>query len=434
MTESTRNPQDLHHRDAQERQRQVLIRLVRMFFLVVFGTVVILSFLGVGLGGGSEVAGVTGRLTLIIGIGLAVMVGIIDYFTPRKKLSTISTIFFGLLAAALATIAVGYLIDLLVYLYDINNPPLVATTKALVGIALAYLTITTVLQTQDDFRLVVPYIEFAKTFRGVRPMLADTSALIDGRVADVAQTGFMQAPLVVPRFVIQELQTLADSDDAMKRAKGRRGLDVITRLQRSPRLDLTIDETPVPGKSVDQMLVEFARTMPAIIITTDVALSRIAAIHSVSVLNLNELGNALKSLLIPGEQITIRLIKHGEQHQQGVGYLPDGTMVVAEDGAAFIGQDAQMTVISSLQTSAGRMVFARVHPEAPTETGTAAESTPADSTAAQSAPSAMTETPTDAAGPQATGAAPTTPPRPRGPFPPKPPASFRGGTQRNPRR
>ena len=129
---------------------------------------------------------------------------------------------------------------------------------------LCYLGITTVLQTQDDFRLVIPYVEFAKQIRGPRPLLLDTSALIDARIADLADTGIIQSPVVIPHFVVAELQLLADSSDKLKRARGRRGLDVIARLQRAAALDVSIDETAVPGKAVDQMLVELARRMPAI--------------------------------------------------------------------------------------------------------------------------------------------------------------------------
>jgi rRNA-processing protein FCF1 len=220
-----------------------------------------------------------------------------------------------------------------------------------------------VLQTQDDFRLVIPYVEFSKQIRGVRPVLVDTSALVDGRIADIAATNFVQSPLVIPRFVVQELQTLADSGDAMKRSKGRRGLDVITKLQRQGTVDVSIDDTYVSGKAVDQMLVELARVTGAMVLTGDVGLARVASINSVMVLNLNDLANATRMSLVPGETITLRLMKPGEQRGQGVGYLPDGTMVVAEDGGGHIGETVQMTVTSSLQTSAGRLIFARIGQE-----------------------------------------------------------------------
>lgn len=346
--------------DAVQSQRIVLLRITRMLFVVAFATITILSFLGVGFGADGQVGGPTETLMLIIGLGLGILVALVDYFTPKKKISALLTVFLGLLAGMLATLAISYIIDLLVNLYDIKNPQLVLVTKALVGIALTYLAIVTVLQTQDDFRLAIPYVEFVKQYRGTRPLLLDTSALIDGRLVDVAATGFLQAPLVVPRFVIDELQALADSQDGLKRAKGRRGLDMITKLQRSPRVDMTIDERPVPGKAADQMLVELARALPGVVVTLDSGLAKVGAIQGVPVLNIHELSNALKSSLVPGEPVTVRLVRQGEQVQQAVGYLADGTMVVAEDGAAKVGQTVELVVVSSLQTSAGRLIFARL--------------------------------------------------------------------------
>jgi uncharacterized protein YacL len=198
-------------------------------------------------------------MTLGSAMLMALIVLAVDYFTPKKRVSTLFSVFVGLLGALLATVAVGFVIDVIVKSYDIKAADtLVATIKVLLGISLSYLGVTTVLQTQDDFRLVIPYVEFSKQMRGVRPLVLDTSILVDGRIADIAQTNFLLAPIVIPRFVIDELQTLADSSDGVKRSKGRRGLDIVTRLQRAPRLDVSIEDSNVPGKAVDQMLVEFA--------------------------------------------------------------------------------------------------------------------------------------------------------------------------------
>jgi len=350
---------------------------------------------------------------------------LVDLMTPRKKISTIGGVVIGVLAGMLATWALGFVIDLVVEGWIPNKDelnalaPTVNQLKILLGITLCYLGVTTVLQTQDDFRLVIPYIEFVKQFRGVRPLLIDSSVLIDGRIADVATTGFLQAPVIIPRFVVHELQVLADSADTMTRAKGRRGLDVIARMQRAPRLDVTIDETPVPGKAVDQMLVELARSMPAVVVTSDTGLARVAAIQNVLVLNINDLSNALKSALLAGESLMLKIMRAGEQPGQGVGYLADGTMVVVEDGGGHIGETAEMVVTSSLQTSAGRLIFARLaEPDAPTVEPMAA--LPDPEPAAEMQP--------------ATVAALAESARPRSPFPPKPPASLRSGTPRNPRR
>jgi uncharacterized protein YacL len=432
-----------------ERQRHSLLQLIRIAFLVIFGTVVILAMLSgmPGLGDGIGFHESSWPLAIIMCVGVAGLVLLVDYFTPRKKIGMLVSIYLGLLAAILATLAVGYLIDLLAYLWGVTDAPgqsnaLVNFAKVIIGIGLAYLCITTVLQTQDDFRLVIPYVEFAKQLRGPRPLLLDTSALIDARIADLGQTGIIQSPVIVPSFVIAELQLLADSQDKLVRARGRRGLDVITRIQRQAMLDISIDETPVPGKSVDPMLVELARQLQATIVTTDVGLSRVAGIQGVRVLNLNDIANALKPAVIPGEQLSIRLLKAGEHPQQGVGYLEDGTMVVAENGRRHVGEDVTLTVTSTLQTSAGRLIFGRVleqaeHPVA------------ADAVEPSRIPAELPAAPTSEAAPPARGgdteevaaaaasfetedrgAAPA--PQ-RSPFPPKPPAR-RTNPARNPRR
>lgn len=409
--------------DAEQRQRSTIIRLVRAAFFVLTVTFTFLFILQPPEDEIGRAIASQWWVPLLLGVALFGFALAVDLATPRKKIATITGVLVGVLAGLLATLALGFVIDLVLESWVPNKDasaalkPLVNATKILLGITLCYLGVTTVLQTQDEFRLVIPYVEFAKQFRGVRPLLIDSSALIDGRLVDVAQTGFIQAPVLIPRFVVGELQLLADSEDAMRRAKGRRGLDVITRLQRSPKLDVTINETPVPGLAVDQMLVELARQLPAVIVTADVALSRIAAIQSVPVLNLNDLANSLKASLIAGEKVAVRLLKPGEQAGQGVGYLEDGTMVVAEDGAPMIGQTVEMTITTSLQTSAGRMLFARIAP---------AEERPAPQ---PEAPAAETPVSEPATTPDAQA-----PPRPRGPFPPKPPASIKAGTPRNPRR
>ncbi|MEL7474351.1 MAG: TRAM domain-containing protein, partial [Planctomycetota bacterium] len=348
-----------------ERRRGLVLRAVRIGFFVLLVTVTLLAIIKPAESGEAPDDRLVDYWPIvgIISVVLGAVVVMIDLLTPNKKISTLFSVFFGLLAAMLATVAVSFVIDLLASTYNVLNAPdspLLNLVKLIVGLSLAYLFIAIVLQTQDDFRLVIPYVEFAKEIRGARPFLLDTSALIDARIADVAATGFVQSPLVVPQFVMHELQLLADSPDKTQRAKGRRGLDLINRMQRSPTLDVTIDETPAPGKAVDQKLVELARQLPASLVTADVALAKIAGIRGVSVLNLNDLANALKPALLAGEPLTITLSKKGEHEGQGVGYLDDGTMVVAEDGAAYVGEEVTATVVSSLQTSAGRMIFVRI--------------------------------------------------------------------------
>ncbi len=298
----------------------------------------------------------------VVGFALALGGGVIaiDLLTPQKKIATLSGAFLGLLAGVLAAIALGFLIDILARSSDLGGNPIITTFKVLIGIALSYLGVSIVLQTQNEFRFIIPYVEFSKQIRGVKPFLLDSSALIDGRVAALAECGALQAPLIIPRFVLEELQRLADSKDRQKRVRGRRGLDIVTQLQRSPTIDASVEDLEGAGQGVDQQLVDLAERLPAAIMTNDVALNRVAAIHGVAILNMNEVANALKPSVLPGDRIELRLLKPGEQEEQGVGYLDDGTMVVAEDGASFVGDQVTLTITSSLQTNAGRMIFGRV--------------------------------------------------------------------------
>ena len=413
-----------------ERQRALILRVVRVAFLVLMVTVTLLAIIDVDAN-----AAETGRDLLVFGwpitvsIALVLAAGVLaaDVLSPAKKISTLVSIGVGLLAAMLATVAFGFVLDLLASSYGIENAALLNLTKLLAGVCLAYLGISIVLQTEDDFRLVIPYVEFAKQLRGAQPLILDSSALIDARIADVAQTGFVQSPIVVPAFVMAELQLLADSGDRLQRSKGRRGLELITRLQRDPNVDVSIDETPIPGKAVDQMLVELALQLPGVIVTTDTALAQIGAIRGVAVLNMNQLAQAMRSPVTPGETIEIEIDKPGEQPGQGVGYLPDGTMVVVENGEPAIGTHQAVTVASSLQTAAGRMIFARIDtPREPT-----APPPPVDTTADE-ADSLIDATSTEDQPAQPRRVQrPKQPREPRSPYPPKPPA---GESRRNPRR
>jgi uncharacterized protein YacL len=194
---------------------------------------------------------------------------------------------------------------------------------------------------------------------GPRPVLLDTSVIIDGRIADVAKTGFLAGPLLVPRFVLNELQYIADSPDTLRRARGRRGMEVLDELQtlEKPKLEIS-DLDPTQVREVDEKLIVLAREHGFGVMTNDYNLNRVAAIQGIDVLNLNELANAMKAIYLPGERMRLRVIQEGKELDQGVGYLDDGTMVVIEGGQRFIGREINLTVTKVLQTSAGRMIFA----------------------------------------------------------------------------
>jgi uncharacterized protein YacL len=190
--------------------------------------------------------------------------------------------------------------------------------------------------------------------------ILDTSVIIDGRIADIIETGFMEGTFIIPQFILQELQYIADSPDPIRRTKGRRGLDILHRIQKMPNIKVKIVEEDFPKiKEVDAKLVSLARLMSAKIITNDFNLNKVAQLQGVAVLNINELSNVLKPVVLPGETLNLFIVKEGKEYNQGVAYLDDGTMVVVENGRRFIGKTIEIVVTSVLQTTAGRMIFAK---------------------------------------------------------------------------
>jgi uncharacterized protein YacL len=299
----------------------------------------------------------------IIGIGSLVLAT--DVWEKNKQITTVSALYFGLLLGLL----LGYLFSLaiapIVENSFPNKPQLALLTRVLITVVCCYVTISTFLQTKDEFRFIIPYVEFSKQTKGGRPLVLDTSVIIDGRIADVCDTRLIDTKLIIPRFVLQELQAVADSNDRLKRNRGRRGLDVLKRLQSNPKLELEIHDGNVPelrtGERirVDERLVIFAKALNARVVTNDFNLNKVAQLQGVDVINLNELANALKTVALPGEFMNVRVVKAGDQMGQGVGYLDDGTMVVVEQGRNLIGQEVGIVVTSVLQTPAGRMIFGR---------------------------------------------------------------------------
>jgi uncharacterized protein YacL len=199
-----------------------------------------------------------------------------------------------------------------------------------------------------------------KKWADSRSILLDTSVIIDGRIADIARTGFIPGSLLIPRFVLNELQYIADSPDSLRRQRGRRGMEVLSQLQKEPNIPVRVSDVDVEGvREVDDKLVILARQLRCPILTNDYNLNRIAELQGVSILNVNELANAVKSVLLPGEVLSVRVIQEGKESGQGVGYMDDGTMVVVENGREHMGQEIPVTVTKVLQTAAGRMIFGR---------------------------------------------------------------------------
>ena len=242
---------------------------------------------------------------------------------------------------------------------------LTVLARALITLITSYISVSILVQTRDDFRFIIPYVEFNKQVKGGRPLVLDTSVIIDGRIADLCDTRLVDTKIIVPRFVLQELQGIADSSDKLKRNRGRRGLDILKKLQTNQKIDLLMHDGNAgelkPGEKlrVDERLVLFTKAVGGRVVTNDFNLNKIAQLQGVDVINLNEVANSLKTVALPGEYLTLKVVKVGDQLGQGVGYLEDGTMVVIEQGRNLVGQDTSIVVTSVLQTPAGRMIFGR---------------------------------------------------------------------------
>jgi uncharacterized protein YacL len=303
-------------------------------------------------------------VVVISGAGMAVFVFLLDYLTPKKKLGALAGVFFGLIVGIIISGVLAYPIDMIAGSYNINLiPEALLAIKWMLGICVCFLTVSTVMRTKDDVRFVIPYIAFAKQTKGARPLVLDTSAIIDGRIADLCQSKLFDAPLLVPRFVLNELQLVADSADKLKRNRGRRGLDILNKMQSNSNIEVEIDDTMFAEveevKGVDQKLVMFTKACNGRLATTDYNLSKVAQVREVDVVNINDLANSLKVVALPGETMEVKIIKPGEEVEQGIGYLDDGTMVVVEGARNKIGRDLLISITSSLQTSAGKMIFGK---------------------------------------------------------------------------
>ncbi|MEL7626431.1 MAG: PIN domain-containing protein [Anaerolineaceae bacterium] len=275
--------------------------------------------------------------------------------TPQTLISGLIGLVIGLITAAI----MAYPLSLL--------PGALGQILPFVGLVLfGYLGVVLFVTRQEDFMNLFRGIS-TKTSRtskssseGERRILVDTSAIIDGRIADIAKTGFLGGSLIVPRFVLNELQFVSDSADSLRRQRGRRGLEVLAELQEGKDVPVIISDVDVEGvREVDERLIVLAQQLNAPILTNDYNLNRVAELQGVKILNINDLANAVKVVLLPGEEFSINVIQEGKEYQQGVGYLDDGTMVVIENGQKYLEKTIPVTVTKILQTSAGRMIFAK---------------------------------------------------------------------------
>ena len=340
----------------------MIIWILRICFLV------IVTGLGATLAINSADLSSRQRVFAFVGflVGGLAIIGI-DALIRRKRIDLISSVYFGTLVGLFLTYVISLVIDPLFTGWDdegtgINSDTVRSISNSFIGAGMCYLCISLLWQTRDDFRFIIPYVEFSREVKGRKPYVLDTSVVIDGRIADVIETGIMDNQLIMPRFVLAELQGIADSSDKIRRARGRRGLDVLNKLRNHNRVDLKIYDhqtSEMEGQPVDMKLLLLAKHLEGKIVTGDYNLNKVARLQNVQVINLNDIANSLKPVFLPGEDIIVRVVKPGEEAGQGVGYLDDGTMIVIEDGRSHIGNDVHIIVTSMLQTSAGRMVFGK---------------------------------------------------------------------------
>ncbi|MCA9038949.1 MAG: TRAM domain-containing protein [Planctomycetaceae bacterium] len=295
--------------------------------------------------------------SIVVMLLVAMSVVAVDFGYPKKQVSTFSSIYFGLLT--------GFLLSYVLMLAlrpALENSDWKGIVTIMVTLMLSYASISLLMQTRDDFRFIVPYVEFSRELKGSRPLIIDSSALIDGRIADVLETKIIDTQLVIPDFILHEIQSIADSSDKGRRTRGRRGLEILSRLQKDSEVDLRMMETDkhtFDGIPVDQKLVLLGKDLGGRIVTNDYNLNKVAGVQGVPTINLNDVANALKPRFLPGEHIRIKVIKDGESPGQGVGYLDDGTMVVCENCSEKKGREVEIAVTSVLQSSAGRMIFGK---------------------------------------------------------------------------
>jgi len=295
-------------------------------------------------------------IAVLIGlVGGSLVVGL-DKVLKGLSLRGLSAISFGLFIGFVISFFIGHSV-----MFSFIDPAPRLIAQIVLYVICSYMGMVIALRGSDEFNLVIPYVKFRREDRPERLILLDTNIIIDGRILEVCATGFLNAVFILPRFVLQELQYIADSGDDTKRARGRRGLDVLKSLQNNPHVELRIHEEDAPRNAeVDDKLVYLAKTLRAEILTNDFNLNRIAELQRVKVLNLLELAKALRPVVLPGEKLTVKLVKDGREPDQAVAYLDDGTMIVVNRARRLVGQEIQVTIDSVLQTSAGRMAFAEV--------------------------------------------------------------------------
>ena len=295
---------------------------------------------------------------LVLGLLLGLVVVLIDRLLKGVSLRLFSSATFGLL---LGLIFANLLMASQVLRYQTET--MQWAVRLIVYAVFGYLGMMLAMRSsRDEFSLIIPYVRFARETTQHEPLVVDTNVIIDGRIADLCATGFLSSTLIVPRFILDELQVLADSHDPMRRERGRRGLEILNQLQRSHDVELTVHETSAQDVDlgIDARLVRVAKVLQAQLLTNDHALTQVARLQRVGVLNLSDLTRALRPTVVAGDELDLHLVKEGRESHQAVGYLPDGTMIVVNHARAHVGKTRKVVVASALQTAAGRLIFAEL--------------------------------------------------------------------------
>jgi uncharacterized protein YacL len=299
-------------------------------------------------------------LGMIIGFGFGGLLIAVDEMLKGFSLRAFSATTFGLLLGSVVALIVDHS-----GLFDNAEENVRWLIRLCLFLSFGYIGMVLAMRSnKEDFSLIIPYVRFSPQNRPENLLLLDTSVIIDGRIADLIDARFVEGLVVVPRFVLLELQQIADSADDIKRARGRRGFEMLNRLQHNNKIEVRIHDGDFPEeKGVDAKLVRLARNLNAKLFTNDFNLAKVAGLQSVSCVNLNEIGQLMKAAMIPGETVQLKIVREGRDKGQGIGYLPDGTMVIVNNGQSHIGQGVNAHVISTVQTGAGVIVFAEIRNE-----------------------------------------------------------------------
>ncbi|MGB2961581.1 MAG: PIN domain-containing protein [Candidatus Omnitrophota bacterium] len=291
-----------------------------------------------------------------IGFFVAMCIIFVEVKLRRVSLRNLSVTVFGLVFGFF----IAWMLTRIIRLIPMEES-IYSTFQIIFTVVFCYLGMIISIKGKDEFNLIIPYVRFSREDQREQFFLLDTSVIIDGRIASICETGFLLGKLVVPRFILQELQQVADSSDESKRARGRRGLDMLNRLKQIPGSEVIIHDESFPEiREVDAKLVRLSKVLDCPVLTNDFNLNKVAKLEGVSVLNINDLANALRPVVLPGEQMTVSIRKEGKEKNQGLAFLNDGTMIVIDNAKRLIGKNVDVTVTSVLQTSAGRMIFANL--------------------------------------------------------------------------